>query len=220
MAVLFSSVPSRVRSGILSGVAAVALVLLLPVIVGDAARADEGQAVTVVEKLHAGLTHLMAEGEAMGQDAAIAYTGDLVDQTYNLASLTAQSIGPSAFRGFDNRGKGLVVSAYRDFAIANYVSRFAKKLPITFDTKNAEAGPRGSFLVHTLLNRRTGDPVELSYVVVTNEAGVSGIADVLYDGVSEAARRRSELSQLARQGAEPLAAALTRKAKQILAGDV
>lgn len=219
MAVTIGLFSQRVRSGIISCVAALALVM--PVIFGAAAKADDGQAASaIVEKLHAGLEHLMAEGEAMGQDAAVTYMGGTMDETYNLPTLTAQSIGPSVFRGYGDDEKALVVAAYREFAVANYVSRFAKRRPISFESKSVEAAPRGSFLVHTQLNRRTGDPVQLSYVVVTGDTGISGIADVLYDGVSEAARRRSELSSLARQGAAPLATALREKAKQILAGNV
>lgn len=182
---------------------------------GSTARAQDAAA--VANELHAGLEHLMANGEAMGLEAASDYIGGVVDETYDLPALTAQSIGPASFRSYDDAGKAQVVAAYREFVIANYVSRFARKLPITFKTLGTSPGPKGATVVNTELQRQSGEPVNLDYVVRTPEEGRAGIADVLYNGVSEAARRRSELSSLARLGAEPLADALSRKASTIAA---
>lgn len=173
------------------------------------------QAIGFAEDLHDGLSHLMKNGQELGLDGASDYIGSVVDETYNLSALTAQSIGPSTFRGYSDEEKDLVVSAYRSFVIANYVSRFAKPLPISFETVGSSNGPAGSVVVETRLIRPSGDPVQLVYVV----AGTTnpGIADVQYNGVSEAARRRSELSALARQGADVISEALAKKAAQIAA---
>jgi phospholipid transport system substrate-binding protein len=194
-----------------------ALALLVPVTTPARAQGAGAAAEVVADRLHAGLERLMAEGQTMGLADASDYIGGVVDETYNLKSLTAQSIGPSSFRGYDDAGRALVVAAYREFVIANYVSRFARPLPIRFKTLGTSEGPRGAVLVNTQLVRASGDPVDLDYIVVTPEDGRPGIADVLYNGVSEAARRRSELSSLARLGAAPLAEALTRKAETIAA---
>jgi len=174
------------------------------------------EAVGLAEELHAGLSHLMANGQELGTDGASDYIGVVVDKTYNLSALTAQSIGPSTFRAYSADEKDKVVSAYRSFVIANYVSRFAKPLPISFETVGSSDGPAGSTVVETRLIRKSGDPVQLVYVVAG--ASKAGIADVQYNGVSEAARRRSELSALARQGADVISEALSKKAAQIAAG--
>lgn len=200
-----------------------ALTLLFSSIIAGAAIAQEEttqsgpDAAAVVEKLHEGLEHLMANGETLGAEAASDYIAAVVDDTYNLPALTAQSIGPSTFRGYDDEQKAIVVAAYRAFVVSNYVSRFGKPLPISFQTVGQSEGPRSSTIVETQLVRKSGEPVQLVYVVGTSKDGTMGIADVQYNGVSEAARRRSELSSLARQGADVLADALNKKAAQIAA---
>lgn len=183
----------------------------------DAAATSGAAAVELVEKLHDGLDHLMKNGQEFGAEGSTDYIADVVDETYNLPALTAQSIGPSAFRGYDADEKASVVTAYRAFVIANYLSRFGKPLPISFETLTSSDGPRGSTVVETQLVRKAGKPVQLVYVVAASKDGTAGIADVQYNGVSEAARRRSELSSLARQGADVLADALNKKAAQIAA---
>jgi|GEM_PF-2509040 len=184
------------------------------------AEADDASlqtaAVETVEALHAGLTELMATASEKGVDGMQAFVGDVVDETYNLPGLTAQSISPSAFRQYSDEERSRVVAAYRLFAVANYVSQFGKKLPITFETIGASQGPNGAVLVETQLNRQNGDPVQLVYVIAGKDTQ-RGITDVQYNGVSEAARRRSELSSLAREGADVLAAALEDKAAQLAA---
>ncbi|MDW3096843.1 MAG: ABC transporter substrate-binding protein [Alphaproteobacteria bacterium] len=172
-------------------------------------------AVVVVEKLHNGLNHLMQNAQELGAEGASDYIAGVVDDTYYLPALTAQSIGPSTFRGYEAEQKASVVAAYRAFVVSNYLSRFGKPLPISFETVGSSAGPRGSVVVETQLVRKSGEPVQLVYVVATTKDGTTGIADVQYNGVSEAARRRSELSSLARQGADVLADALNKKAAQI-----
>lgn len=169
----------------------------------------------VANALHAGLEHLMANGETLGPDAAADYISAVVDETYNLPALTAQSIGPSVFRGYDKDERALVVAAYRDFVIANYVSRFAKPLPLSFETKGTSAGPKSAVIVNTWLVRKSGKPINLDYVMIGSQEKGYGIADVVYNGVSEAARRRSELSSLAREGADIVASTLSKKAAQI-----
>ncbi|MGD1934388.1 MAG: ABC transporter substrate-binding protein [Candidatus Phaeomarinobacter sp.] len=196
------------------GVAIATLTSVLAVGGAGAQEISEDQAVGLAEELHAGLVHLMGNGTDLGVDAASDYIGEVVDKTYNLKAITAQSIGPSTFRGYTREEQDSVASAYRSFVVANYVSRFAKPLPISFETVGSTAGPKGSVVVETQLIRKSGEPVQLVYVVA---GSTPGIADVQYNGVSEAARRRSELSSLARQGADAIADALTKKAAQIAA---
>ncbi len=178
---------------------------------------SDPNAVALVERLHGGLEHLMANGQTLGAEGASDYIAAVVDDTYNLPALTAQSVGPSAYRGYDAEQKASVVAAYRAFVVSNYLSRFGKPLPISFKTVGHSQGPRSSTIVETQLVRKSGDPVQLVYVVATSKDGTVGIADVQYNGVSEAARRRAELSSLARQGADVLADALNKKAAQIAA---
>lgn len=197
-------------------------VLFFGAISGTAIAQDEtaesgSKAVGLVEQLHDGLDHLMKNGQALGAEGASDFIAAVVDETYNLPALTAQSIGPSAFRGYDAAQRASVVAAYRAFVISNYLSRFGKPLPISFKTVGSSSGPRASTIVETQLVRQAGEPVQLVYVVAESKDGAAGIADVQYNGVSEAARRRSELSSLARQGADVLADALNKKAAQIAA---
>ena len=203
-------------------IASVFLIVLGAVIATSTAQADTGdaeaqaRAVETVETLHAGLTELMATAAQKDVDGMRAFVGGVVDATYNLPALTAQSISPAAFRGYSDDERIEVVAAYRSFAVANYVRQFGKQLPITFETIGASEGPKGSVLVETQLKRPSGDPVQLVYVIA-GQGDRRGIADVQYNGVSEAARRRSELSSLAREGAAALAAALAGKAEQLVA---
>jgi len=210
---------STFRSLLTAATLSVMTALAALTLVSGAAHAEaptSQEAVGFAEELHDGLSYLMANGQGLGTDGASDYIGAVVDKTYNLSALTAQSIGPSTFRAYSAEEKDQVVAAYRSFVIANYVSRFAKPLPISFETIGSADGPAGSIVVETQLIRKSGDPVQLVYVVAG--ASKAGIADVQYNGVSEAARRRSELSALARQGADVISEALSKKAAQIAAG--
>lgn len=182
------------------------------------ARALEADAARgAVETLHEGLRHIMENGPDLGLSGRAAYMEDVVDEAYNLRALTAQAIGPSTFRGFTGEEQARLVDAYRTFVVANYASRFKAPSPVGFETQDVTDGPGPSLVVNTTLGRRSGDPVKLSYIVTENADGKAGIADVLYDGVSESARRRSEFGSLAAKGADALERAIRVKAEEIAA---
>lgn len=170
-----------------------------------------------VETLHAGLMHIMENGPELGPEGRAAYIDAVVGEAYYLPGLTAQAVGPSVFRSFTPEEQAALVAAYRAFVVANYASRFKEPGRVRFETGEVTQGPGQTLVVTTRLVRRNGDPVTLSYVVTQTPDGRAGIIDVLYDGVSESARRRSEFAGLAAQGAAVLTQAIRRKAEQILA---
>jgi len=213
----FSGFWRPVRRRLVVGAAAAVFAASLPAVAQAAPTPeDEQEAIANIDDLHAGIEHLMAHGRRLGRQASADYMAEVVDRTYNLNALTAQAVGPPAFRAFEDADREKVVAAYREFVIANYVDRFGRNLPISFGASVVEPGPRGALLVRSVLNRPTGDPVQLGYIVVTSDNGALGIADVIYNGVSESARRRAELSPLAEQGADALATALREKSTEIM----
>lgn len=168
-----------------------------------------------VETLHDGLVHIMSNGPELGMSGRAAYIDDVVDATYNLRVLTAQAIGPSAFRALSEEEQADIVAAYRSFVISNYARQFSRPGPVGFETRDVSPGPGAALIVNTALTRPSGDPVALSYVVTETAAGEVGIVDVLHNGVSESARRRSEFGPIAAKGAGPLARAIRSKAEEL-----
>lgn len=204
--------PSSCRRAALVSIVIAALGLLF----GAPARAlDAAAAQATVETLHDGLSHIMANGPELGLPGRAEYIGAVVDRTYEMRGFVARAIGTGTFGGFSEAGQAEVVEAYRQLVVANYACSFREPSPISFTTEEVSAGPGGTLVVRTALTRRTGDQIALSYVIEGTQTGEGRIADILYDGVSETARRRSEFGSLAAQGPEALAQAIRSKAAQI-----
>lgn len=205
------------RERFFTGMALAVLAAFALLIQTVAAAADMAAAEAKVEKLHAGLEHIMANGESLGYEGRVSYLRDVVEETYNLPGITAQSMGRAKLNTYDSTGRAQIEMAYLDFIVANYASRFSKPLPISFETLDAEETPRGATLVKTLLHREEGDPVRLDYLMAPGESGEPGIVDVFYNGVSEAARRRSEFASIGGDSYSAIVQVLQQKSDQIAA---
>ena len=109
-----------------------------------------------------------------------------------------------------------LVSAFSDFSVATYASRFAAYDGERFEVTGQKPSA-GGVIVATKLTPKEGDPVTLDYLMKTDEAGNWRIVDVFLNGtISELATRRSEFGSIVqRDGVPALVNSLSDKAKQM-----
>ncbi|MDG6095663.1 ABC transporter substrate-binding protein [Acetobacter sp. AN02] len=201
--------------GLMAAPASLAVVLPQPAF----AQAAAGP-VAPVSAIDAALTRVMMPGA--GSFAARAQVvAAAVDQAYDLEAALEASVGPARFAQFTPDEKQKLLSSFREYTIARYVSSFGKGSKATFrmtpDIRNSPVG--SDKIVSTqIVPAGGGDPTDVDYVVRQTSSGWR-ITDVLLQGhISQAAAQRSDFSStLASGGAEGLIAILNRKVQAFAA---
>jgi phospholipid transport system substrate-binding protein len=172
------------------------------------AASPEAGAEAPVLRLHDALLVAMKAGQesAPFADRKRALEPVIVD-SFNLPEMTAVAAGPFWSRmSQDERQK--VITAFSDFSVSTYTSRFNDFSGQRFEIVGQKAGPQDSVWVMTRL-LGSGEPVALNYLVRPYD-GTWRIVDVYHKGsISELANRRSEFtSTLRREGVAGLLKAL------------
>jgi phospholipid transport system substrate-binding protein len=152
-----------------------------------------------VDRLHATLLNVMKLADRIDTAERYSRIKPVLESTFDLRLMTALSTGP-AWRNAGDADKGGLVSAFGNFSIATYASRFNAWSGQSFETLEVKDGPRGTKLVRTRINRPAEDAVPLTYVVRQRD-GKWRIVDILLNaGISEIAIRRSEYRKLLKAG--------------------
>ena len=188
--------------------------------VANTARAEEDDAskpVTKVEALHAGLIEIMKGGSDMGLSGRLETISPIVEESFDVTTLGASSIGLSTWRKWEKDQKQAYIDAFRRFLTVNYAAQFKNYSGQSFETVEVLDGPKRTKIVKTVLNRPNEDPVSLDYLV-RKRVMRTRIVDVFLDGsISEAARRRSEFTSVYRdQGFDGLIASINQLADDLI----
>ncbi len=130
--------------------------------------------------------------------------------------MTRLVVGPP-WRSLKPDGQQRLISAFSDYSIAVYASRFkaygGERFVVEPETTSLA---NGDAIGHTQLIPGTGDPVQLDYLM-RNGANGWQVIDVFLSGtISELATRRSEYSAVLRSGgAEALIGVLHKKTAEL-----
>jgi len=174
-----------------------------------------GPASAVIKNFYAQLQTVMKQGDQLGYAGRFKKLDPIIKSTYDLPTMTRFAVGLVWSKATPDEQKQLI-SAFSDFSIASYASRFTKYNGEEFNVLG-EKPVDGGVLVETSLKPKDTDAVKLSYLMKADEKGSYRIVDVFLDGsISELATRRAEFSSIvAHDGIGALVNSLGEKSKQM-----
>jgi phospholipid transport system substrate-binding protein len=169
----------------------------------SASRAD-APAVDTIRNFCDILLSVMQQAKTLGFRGRYEKLDPAIHKAFNLPLMARLSVGPDWAKLSPDEQKRLV-AAFSDFSVSTYASRFDGYSGERFEVDPNTTPSAGGVLVSTKLVQKSGEPIQLNYLMRNGEAGWQ-ILDVFLKGtVSELATRRSEFSAvLRRDGAEAL----------------
>jgi len=170
---------------------------------------------SVVKNFYVQLVDVMKHGDQLGFSGRYKKLEPAIKTAFNLPMMAHFAVGPAWTEASANEQSALI-SAFSDFSVATYASRFANYDGEQFDVVD-EKPTTGGVIVETKLTPKDGDAVSLNYLMHTDETGGWRIVDVYLNGtISELATRRSEFTAIvSRDGLTALVNSLDAKSKQM-----
>jgi phospholipid transport system substrate-binding protein len=205
-------VTSRRNGGPLFLLACVlALVLMGPL----AARAAASSSPTeVVERLQAGLLHVMKNAKALGYEGRYKHLKPVVEDTHDLPGIARLAAGRH-WDEFSSEQRKQYVQAFSDFSVATYAHMFDAYAGETFKTLAERKAPDGSAVVQSVLIVPGEEKRRFDYALRQVE-GRWMIVNIIVDGVSDLAIRRSEYAGvLAKEGPDALISRLKERVAEL-----
>ena len=191
-----------------------AFLLVLAMIIPTSAQA-ESSAQAVVRSFYTHLLSAMKQGEQLGYSGRYKKLDPVIRSTFNLPLMAKTAVGASWTEASPQEQADLT-SAFSDFSVATYASRFA-----TYDgeefTVIGEKKSANGVIVETSIKPKDGEATMLTYLLRHDNAGNYRVVDVFINGtISEMATRRAEFSSIARRDGIPaLVNSLGEKSKQL-----
>jgi phospholipid transport system substrate-binding protein len=191
----------------------VGMLLVTPL---SAAAEQQSPAVTI-SSFYDALVATMKEGPVLGFKGRSERLAPAIRHAFDLPQMTRLMVGPQ-WNNLTPDQQRQLVTAFSDFSIAVYASRFddysGERFQIDADITRSNSG----MIVHTKLIKTDGDSVQIDYLMRDSDGdGIWQIIDVYLSGtVSELATRRSEFSSVMRRGgADALVDLLQKKAAEL-----
>jgi phospholipid transport system substrate-binding protein len=179
------------------------------------AQEEEASPAAIVSSFYDTLLGVMKEGQALGFKGRIDRLGPAIRRSFDLPLMTRLIVGLQ-WPNLTPQQQQQLVSAFGDFSVAIYASRFDDYSGEHFVVEPNPTPTTGGVVVHSKLVKSDGEPVELDYLM-HQANGAWQIVDVYLSGtVSELATRRSEFTSVMRRGGpEALVDLLQKKAAEL-----
>jgi len=185
-------------------------------VAGPALHAAAAEPAATVQRFYDVLLATMKDGPTLGFTGRRDHLAPAINQAFDLPLMTRLMVGPE-WQSIPPAQQQEVTAAFTAFSVANYASQFDDYSGEKFvvDDKAAPA-PGKDVIVHTKLLLPDDKPVQLDYLLRSDQ-GKWRIIDVYLSGtVSQLAARRSEFSAvLRRDGVQGLISALKNKTQQL-----
>lgn len=162
------------------------------------------------------LLAVMKDGPKLGFAGRREKLAPVIHQAFDLPLMTQLVVGLQ-WQGIAPSDQQQLVAAFSDFSIASYASQFDDYSGESFEVdRKTDPAPANDLIVHTKLKQPHDKPVQLDYLL-RSEQGNWRIIDVYLSGtVSQLAARRSEFSSVLRQdGVSGLVALLKQRTAQL-----
>ncbi|MGH8709787.1 MAG: ABC transporter substrate-binding protein [Burkholderiales bacterium] len=170
------------------------------------ATSPEG-ATAVVERIQSTLISVMKDAQKLGYEGRYKRLAPAVEESHDLPGI-AQVAAGRYWEKLSVQQKKAYVDAFAKMSIATYAYRFDDYSGESFKTVTEEATGKSDVLVHTLLSAPNSENIHFDYVLRRKD-GVWRIINIIVDGVSDLAIKRSEYGNIIRdQGADVLIAKL------------
>jgi phospholipid transport system substrate-binding protein len=158
-----------------------------------AAGGNESPA-AVVQGFQAVLVAVMKEADTLGYAGRYERLAPAVEESHDLQSITAFAAGRH-WQQLSDAQKSLLVAAFSEWSISTYAHQFDAYSGERFRTLSVEQTPRGEALVRSELVKRGGETLRFDYLLRRRE-GRWRIVNIVVDGVSDLAIRRSEFARI------------------------
>jgi len=190
------------------------LLITLMAVVRPATAGVSPQA--TVEAFHDALIEVMKQAEILSVKERYAKLEPAVTSAFNFPVMI-RIIAGSRWKKNSAEDQAALTKAFERVSVGTYAFRFKGYSGQKFETLGIEPGPKGTTMVKTHIASPDDTPTKLHYIMRQFDKDWR-IIDVLLDGgISELAVRASEYRSLLRSGgAEGLAAALNKKADQLV----
>jgi phospholipid transport system substrate-binding protein len=171
-----------------------------------------------IQRLNATLLAAMKAGQATPFARRYAMLGPAIEQTFDLRTVLAMSVGP-LWTGLPGPQRSDLAAAFQRYTIATYTANFDGYSGQNFRVApSARSLGNGEVIVNSTLVRSDGSTVLLDYVMRDGPEGWKAV-DVLTSGISRVAVQHSDFDALlSRGGAPALTAALQRKVEALSGG--
>jgi len=173
-------------------------ILILPLIsVVKIAQASETEspepdsAHAAVYDLQQSLLQSMRDGEQMGYDGRVEFLTDVVNRTHDVELIIKTILGATLWFELNPEQQDLIIETFRKLSIATYAGQFKQHDGEQFKFIEQRDLPREQKLVRSQLIQGNGIPVNFDYVLHQPEEKWL-IINILFDGVSDLAIKRSE----------------------------
>jgi phospholipid transport system substrate-binding protein len=169
----------------------------------NAETANDAGATTSVQHLDAALLASMKAGQSIPFAQRFATLAPVIDQTFDLDTVLAASIGLS-WSALPSDAKTQLLGAFRRYTVASYAANFNKYTGQAFQISPAPRSVgNGDVVVATKIVSADGSATQLDYVMRNGPSGWKAV-DVLADGsISRVAVQRSDFRHLLRSGGAP-----------------
>ena len=170
----------------------------LQTIVNPAAAANESPT-QIIEQLQGGILAVDLKFSVAARDIStfdnrVTALRPLIESTHDLGYMARMTIR-SHWNTLDDDQREQFISAFGELSIATYASRFRDLAKVTFRTVNKRQMPHDRVEIQTDLIEDNADSVALNYLL-HETAGGWRIINVLADGVSELALKRTQYQQI------------------------
>jgi phospholipid transport system substrate-binding protein len=164
-----------------------------------------------VGHLYDALLNTMKNGRTLGHSGRFTQLEPVIRQTFDIASMTRLSVGPS-WASLTEAQRQRVTESFGRYISAIYADRFDSYAGQKLEVTGEQPAPAG-VMVRSQIIKANGEPVKVDYMMRRN-AGSWLISDIYLDGaISEVATRRSEFAAILKDdGIDGLIVALNRKA--------
>lgn len=147
---------------------------------------------SVIQKLQSGLMHVMQEGPKLGYEGRYKYLEPIIDESHDIDMIIKTILGATYWTQLDDAQQAQLVATFRQLTVATYAGQFAAYDDEQFKFVEQRELPREQTLVRSqLITKSDSGTVNFDYVLHQND-GRWLIVNILFDGVSDLAIKRSE----------------------------
>jgi hopanoid biosynthesis associated membrane protein HpnM len=164
-------------------------------------------ATAVVERFQSTLISVMKDAKKLGYEGRYKRLAPAVEESHDLPGI-AQFAAGRYWEKISEQQRIAYVDAFAKMSIATYAYRFDDYSGESFKAVSEEGTGKSDALVHTLFSKANGENIHFDYVLRRKD-GVWRIINIIVDGVSDLAIKRSEYGNILRdQEADVLIAKL------------
>ncbi|MDR4651908.1 MAG: ABC transporter substrate-binding protein [Nitrosomonas sp.] len=170
-------------------------IILLPFIsvikIANAQEPESDSAYAAVYDLQQSLLQSMRDGAQLGFSGRVEFLTPVVKRTHDIDLIIKTIIGATLWNTLNQEQHDSIIETFRQLSIVTYAGQFKQYDGEQFNFIEQRDLPREQKLVRSQLIQNNGDIVNFDYVLHHTD-GKWMIINILFDGVSDLAIKRSE----------------------------